>query len=113
MGRISHGEAVAWGIARACELGQSLGISPPHRARDILTLLQTHGYQTAAPHPLLGDPARFMEALARDKKNRRGKAVFVVPSERGAEVLTDPPGEELLLKICGLTSRRPFRNTVP
>jgi 3-dehydroquinate synthase len=105
LGRISHGEAVAWGIARACELGQSLGISPPRRVRGILTLLQNHGYQTAAPHPLMGEPARFIEALARDKKNRRGKAVFVVPSARGAEVLPEPPGEELLLKICGITGR--------
>ncbi|MDR0731093.1 MAG: 3-dehydroquinate synthase [Treponema sp.] len=112
LGRISHGEAVAWGIARACELGQSLGITPPQRARRILTLLKTYGYETAAPHPLMGDPGRFMEALARDKKNRRGKAVFVVPAATGAETLTEAPGQELILKICGIAPLHQFRNTV-
>jgi 3-dehydroquinate synthase len=32
LGRLSHGEAVAWGIARSCELGLALGITPPERA---------------------------------------------------------------------------------
>jgi 3-dehydroquinate synthase len=99
LGQISHGEAVAWGIARACELGQLLGITPPERARRILSLLKSHGYETAAPHPLMGDPGLYMSALAGDKKNRRGKLVFVIPAARGAEVLRDPPGRELLLNI--------------
>ncbi|MDR2376724.1 MAG: 3-dehydroquinate synthase [Treponema sp.] len=104
LGQISHGQAVAWGIARACELGESLGITPPQRARRILSLLKTYGYETAAPHPRMGNPARFMEALSRDKKNRRGKAVFIIPAATGAETLTDPPGEKTLQKICGILS---------
>jgi 3-dehydroquinate synthase len=100
LGRISHGEAVAWGIARSCELGQSLGLTPAPRARRILGLLKNYGYETAAPHPLMGDPARFMAALGRDKKNRRGKAVFVVPAAEGAAAVEVPDGE-LLRKICG------------
>ncbi|MDR1025552.1 MAG: 3-dehydroquinate synthase, partial [Treponema sp.] len=53
LGQISHGEAVAWGIARSCELGRNLGITPPQRARRIIDLLKSYGYETAAPHPRL------------------------------------------------------------
>jgi 3-dehydroquinate synthase len=99
LGRISHGEAVAWGLARACELGHALGITPPERARRITALLGAYGYETAAPHPLMGDPARFMKALGRDKKNRAGGKIFIIPSAHGAEVLRNPPKEEFLLQI--------------
>jgi 3-dehydroquinate synthase len=99
LGQISHGEAVAWGIARSCELGQTLGITPPQRARRIAALLKDHGYETAAPHPRLEDSGRFMQALGRDKKNRRGKAVFIIPAAEGAEILREAPREELLRSI--------------
>jgi 3-dehydroquinate synthase len=98
-GRISHGEAVAWGIARSCELGRAFGVTPAPRARRVAALLERYGYETAAPHPLLEDPLRLMRALSRDKKNRRGKAVFVVPAGEGAAVLPESPGEDLLLNI--------------
>jgi 3-dehydroquinate synthase len=99
LGRISHGEAVAWGMARACELGQTLGITPPERARRVIALLEACGYETTAPHPLMGDPARFMNALGRDKKNRDGGKIFIIPSATGAEVLRNPPREEFLLRL--------------
>jgi 3-dehydroquinate synthase len=99
LGRVSHGEAVAWGLARACDLGRALGITPPERARRIMALLRAWGYETAAPHPLLGDLPRFMDALKRDKKNRGGRPVFVVPSATGAEIPPTAPQEDFLLRI--------------
>jgi 3-dehydroquinate synthase len=99
LGQISHGEAVAWGIARSCELGQYAGITPPERARRIITLLNHYGYETAAPHPRLEDTGRFMQALGRDKKNRRGKPVFIIPNAGTAEILREAPREEVLRNI--------------
>jgi 3-dehydroquinate synthase len=85
LGRISHGEAVAWGMARACELGRALGITPPERAADITALLRSFGYETAAPHPLGGDGEAFERALERDKKKRSGRMTCVIPGARGAQ----------------------------
>jgi 3-dehydroquinate synthase len=99
LGRVSHGEAVAWGMARACELGHALGITPTERSRRIVALLKAYGYEITAPHPLMGNPARFIKALGRDKKNRGGSNIFIIPSATSAEVLRNPPKEEFLLQI--------------
>jgi len=87
LGRISHGEAVAWGIARSCELGLALGICPPHRAKRIMSLLTAFDYETAAPHPFAaGD--ELIRALGSDKKKRSGKLIFIVPDEKSARPVT-------------------------
>jgi 3-dehydroquinate synthase len=108
LGVLSHGEAVAWGIARSCELGLVLGITPGERAREIQKTIEGFGYETRAPHPLCKDAGAFMKALGGDKKKKNGKLQFVVPAPRGAElaaldgVLRDSAyssGEELILKI--------------
>jgi 3-dehydroquinate synthase len=94
-GTLSHGEAVAWGLVRACELGLALGITPAGRARAIRDLVAAYGYETASPHPLMKDPASFMKALSGDKKKRAGALLFVVPNAAGAELRSAaslPPG---------------------
>ncbi|MDR2489821.1 MAG: 3-dehydroquinate synthase [Spirochaetaceae bacterium] len=83
LGSLSHGEAVAWGIARACALGVELNITPPERAEAICGLLQSLGYETRAPHPLLKNPAAFMAALNSDKKKKDGAVRFIIPARRG------------------------------
>jgi 3-dehydroquinate synthase len=84
LGRISHGEAVAWGMARSCDLGLYLGRCPPRRAEQIKTLLAAFGYEIAARHPLIGSTDVFTGALINDKKNRGGKINFIVPGEKSA-----------------------------
>jgi 3-dehydroquinate synthase len=93
LGRLSHGEAVAWGLARSCELGLALGATPADRAGRIKNLLRAYNYEISAPHPLMGDAGKFINALGKDKKNRGGRGVFIVPAARGAEILRDVPAE--------------------
>jgi len=88
LGRITHGEAVAWGIARSCELGLILGVCPPERAKRIMALLKAFHYETAAPHPLVSNAEGIIQALGSDKKKRRGKLVFIVPDEKSARPVT-------------------------
>jgi 3-dehydroquinate synthase len=88
LGKLSHGEAVAWGIVRACELGYALNITPRERALEIITLIRFLGYETQAPHPLVKDPGLFKNALRGDKKKKGGKNLFVVPAETGARLVT-------------------------
>jgi len=87
LGRVSHGEAVAWGIARSCELGLALGVCPPQRAKRIMSLLRAFDYETSAPHPL-AESAQLLQALGSDKKKRRGKLIFIVPDEKSARPIT-------------------------
>jgi 3-dehydroquinate synthase len=88
LGSLSHGEAVAWGLVRACELGLALGITPESRAQEIRDLVAAYGYETAAPHPLMKDVAAFMRALSGDKKKKAGRLAFVVPGAAGAELVS-------------------------
>jgi 3-dehydroquinate synthase len=94
LGRISHGEAVAWGMVRAGELGLALGITPREREEAIRTLLGSYGYEITAPHPLIRDRELFLRALEGDKKKRGGKLSFIVPSREGAEMVYMAGGGE-------------------
>jgi 3-dehydroquinate synthase len=99
LGRLSHGEAVAWGIIRACELGIALGATPPSRAETIGRLFSSYGYETAAPHPLMGDIDPFLKALGGDKKKKGGGLVFIVPAAEGAlQTKAEAPPEISLLR---------------
>ncbi|MDR1468885.1 MAG: 3-dehydroquinate synthase [Spirochaetaceae bacterium] len=84
LGALTHGEAVAWGIARACELGVRLGVTPEPRAQRIAALLERFGYETRNPHPAITDVVRYQEAMQADKKKRSGRLVFVVPTGESA-----------------------------
>jgi 3-dehydroquinate synthase len=84
LGTLSHGEAVAWGLLRACELGLALGVTPRQRAVKIKELVTRYGYETAAAHPLMGDMEIFMKALGDDKKKKSGGLTFIVPDEKSA-----------------------------
>jgi 3-dehydroquinate synthase len=100
LGKISHGEAVAWGLVRSCELGFSLRITPEERAREICGLVRAYGYETAAPHPLAAGPSftqALMQALGGDKKKRGGKLNFVIPAARGALLIEASPELDRLL----------------
>jgi 3-dehydroquinate synthase len=87
LGAMSHGEAVAWGIARSCELALALGLCPPRRVEKIKTLLAVCGYETSAPHPLATNSDAFVQALGSDKKKRGGNLRFIVPDAQSARII--------------------------
>ncbi|MDR2021470.1 MAG: 3-dehydroquinate synthase [Treponema sp.] len=108
LGALSHGEAVAWGLVRSCELGLALGLTPPERARNIIRCVRDYGYETAAPHPLMsGDRGSqtdyaetFFNALGGDKKRKAGKLTFIVPAaERAVSLGADAVPKQLLRDI--------------
>ncbi|MDR1307785.1 MAG: 3-dehydroquinate synthase [Treponema sp.] len=86
LGTISHGEAVAWGMARSCELGTELGLTPPEWGEAVLGVLHVRGYETGVPFPLPLDPRLFRSALFSDKKKKNGTLRFVVPGAEGARL---------------------------
>ena len=88
LGVLSHGETVAWGIVRACELGVALGVTPLGRAREIAGLLYSCGYEIKAPHPLVKSSKLLASFMKADKKQAGGKLRFVVPGKESAQVVS-------------------------
>jgi 3-dehydroquinate synthase len=86
LGKITHGEAVAWGILQSCALGVELGITPRARAQKIKKLISSFGYDCRCPHPLSSSPA-FNDALANDKKKKNKQLTFIVPDEKSARAV--------------------------
>jgi 3-dehydroquinate synthase len=83
-GKITHGEAVVWGICRACELGQTLGITPDKRRQKIKNMIESFNFESSCPHPLAGNTDTLFTAMNSDKKKEKDKLVFIVPDEKSA-----------------------------
>jgi len=95
LGNITHGEAVAWGIIRACELGKKLRITPESRADKIKSLISFFGYECSCMHPLAKDASVLLNVMKSDKKNKQGKMTFIIPDETGARTVFLETEEEI------------------
>jgi 3-dehydroquinate synthase len=95
LGAWSHGEAVAWGIAKAMEAGRSAGLTDARYAERVLNLLNAYGYRTGACGE---DGAELMEAMKQDKKKREGDIRFVLQKRCGETFLSSLP-DEVVAKV--------------
>jgi 3-dehydroquinate synthase len=98
LGNITHGEAVAWGMVRACELGMALGITPSQRAKKIIGLIKSSGYECSCPHPAAGNKDSLLNAMKSDKKNKNGRLTFIVPDDKSARVVFLEPKQTQILE---------------
>jgi 3-dehydroquinate synthase len=73
--RYRHGEAVAWGLGKALELGVALGVTDRALAREVTSLLEGYGFNLKNPP---GVAARTLLAAMRADKKRRAGALRVV-----------------------------------
>lgn len=83
-GTVSHGDAVAWGISRALDLGCRLGFTDPAYRDEVFPLLESYGWSTAPVHPALTgrDAARdLLSAMKNDKKKKDGEIRFILQRE--------------------------------
>jgi shikimate kinase/3-dehydroquinate synthase len=92
--RVSHGRAVAVGLLAASRLGVSLGPTPTDLPGRLHAALDRFGLLAPLP-PIDGD--RVRAAVTLDKKSRGGTPAFVVPTARGA-VLVSGVDLELALR---------------
>ncbi|GAB1484338.1 3-dehydroquinate synthase family protein [Treponema sp.] len=86
LGTLTHGEAVAWGIARAYKLALALGAIEKEEAERNIELLRAFRYVVNAPHPAARSEDIF-EAMASDKKKKAGALRFVIPTTEGATLV--------------------------
>lgn len=92
----THGEAVAWGMAKAAELGGALGITEGRFAERLRVLLAAYGFRLVAP---VGWKA-LLPALSLDKKRRAGRLRFAVP-RRAGEVTVEEVESEVVSRVLG------------
>ena len=86
LGEWSHGEAVAWGIARAMELGLQIGLTDAAYAARVVTLLRSYGYRI---DPLPDLAGQIADAMRKDKKRRGATVRFVLQRSLGRTVVTE------------------------
>ena len=84
--RLPHGRAVAWGMAGALELSQSLAGLPQEQARRGRQILNELGLTRRPPKI---NPEAVLQALPADKKRRGGELVFVLLKNFGEPVVLE------------------------
>jgi 3-dehydroquinate synthase len=85
IGAWSHGDAVAWGMARAARLGGLLGVTPTAHAARTVGLLAAYGYRTGADAGV--PPRQLLAAMRADKKRRDGRLRLVLQRAIGDTVV--------------------------
>lgn len=84
LSRWSHGEAVAWGMARALRAGVAVGVTPVALAVRYEQLLCAYGFDTSWR---VTDIASYLAAIGHDKKKRDSHVRFVLMAAQGSHVL--------------------------
>ncbi len=97
LGVVTHGDGVAWGMARASVLSQKIGLTTKEYCERVRTCLSNFGWETGAVHPAMKAKyqdddkiARILfDAMKKDKKNSSGKVRFVLQENVGETVITE------------------------
>ncbi|QNI32126.1 3-dehydroquinate synthase [Alloacidobacterium dinghuense] len=100
--KLLHGEAVAWGMLAALQLGRMRGTISTTNANRVERTILDYG-----PLPHFKTTAqRLLDAASRDKKNRAGVRRFVLPQEIGnASVIENVTDTELIAAIDWMLSK--------
>jgi 3-dehydroquinate synthase len=88
LGNITHGEAVAWGIVRSCELGLALGIINKNLHDQIIEVIISFGFEINYSLLKKQKTESFMDALMNDKKKKDGCLKFIIPDASGARIVS-------------------------
>lgn len=107
-GKVTHGDAVAWGIARAFALGKRLGITDPSYVDDVIPVLESYGWSSAPVHPVMaariasgeldGQTAAkaLLNAMKNDKKKKAGAVRFILQREINSTLASEAADEDVL-----------------
>lgn len=93
LGEITHGEGVAWGMARALEYGMKNGICSKEYAEDGIRILASYGYNTGKAKV----PAeKILEAMRKDKKNMSSAIKLIVQDGPQSTKIIEATDEKIL-----------------
>ncbi|MDC7223374.1 MAG: 3-dehydroquinate synthase [Spirochaetales bacterium] len=92
--QVSHGEGVAWGMAKAAKAALVRGDIDREYHDRIINLLENYGYKLSYDFSV----DDLMEAMGHDKKIRGGKKRFILPAGLEKHLITELD-EELVREI--------------
>lgn len=104
LGKVSHGDAVAWGMARAAELSKKIGLCTENYVQTVKSALSSFGWETQPMHSALNGKfasekeaaLSIFEAMKKDKKNASNKVRFVLQEDVGETVITEVDEKDVL-----------------
>lgn len=104
LGKVSHGDAVAWGMARAAELSKKIGLCTENYVQTVKSALSSFGWETQPMHSALDGKfasekeaaLSLFEAMKKDKKNASNKVRFVLQEDVGETVITEVDERDVL-----------------
>lgn len=82
--RLPHGEAVALGLVAECAMAEEMGVAEGGTHQRVVSLLARLGLPVRLADPV--PETEVLEAMKRDKKNRRARIQFALPSAIGCMV---------------------------
>jgi len=92
----SHGQAVAWGIGRAMQLGLVLGLTSQEYADQVSALLHMYGYRL---NSVAQDAELLLSAMQKDKKKKDGQVRFILQSDHGCTSYQTASSEAVLQSL--------------
>ena len=104
LGKVSHGDAVAWGMARAAELSKKIGLCTENYVQTVKSALSSFGWETQPMNSALNGKfdsekeaaLSLFEAMKKDKKNASNKVRFVLQEDVGETVITEVDEKDVL-----------------
>ena len=104
LGVVTHGDGVAWGMSRAADLSQRLGLCTKAYSQRVKDCLASFGWETEAVHPAMKEKYSSNEEIAKvlvnamkkDKKNTSDKIRFILQEDVGETVITEVQESDIL-----------------
>lgn len=99
LGKISHGDAVGWGIGRALCVSRNLGLCSEEYTNQVLDLIEFFGWEKNAKHKVFSDEnsaEKLLEAMRRDKKNSSKKIRLILQRGLCKNLIEEIRDEEIL-----------------
>lgn len=89
LGKLTHGECVAWGISRAIKTSQILGLCSEKYYSEICEVLKSFGYETANIHPAFTDINKIILTMKNDKKNSSSSIRLILQKNIEKNIITE------------------------
>lgn len=99
LGKISHGDAVGWGIGRALCVSRNLGLCSEEYKNQVLDLIEFFGWERNAKHSVFfceNSAERLLDAMRRDKKNSSKKVRLILQRGLCENLICEVSDEEIL-----------------
>ena len=99
LGKIAHGDAVAWGIGRALDLSERLGLCSAEYKKEVLDLMDYFGWETSAKPKCFcpkDGAQKILSAMRRDKKNSSNKIRVILQRGLCDTVITEANDKDIL-----------------